>query len=86
MFFTYFLNVFEIVPFAPVITDITFVFTFHMRCIIIIIIVIIIIIILVLTFNEPKEHVMGKVLSYIRSIYFLIPQPRLFFKRSLSLG
>ena len=30
---TYFLNVFEIVPVAPIITDITFVFTFHMRCI-----------------------------------------------------
>jgi hypothetical protein len=30
---TYFLNDFEIVPVAPIITDITFVFTFHMRCI-----------------------------------------------------
>ena len=30
---TYFLNDFEIVPVAPVITGITFVFTFHMRCI-----------------------------------------------------
>ena len=29
----YFLNVFEIVPVAPIITGITFVFTFHMRCI-----------------------------------------------------
>jgi len=28
-----FLNEFEIVPFAPIITGITFVFTFHMRCI-----------------------------------------------------
>jgi len=33
MFLTYFLNDFEIVPVAPVITGITFVFTFHMRCI-----------------------------------------------------
>ena len=30
---TYFLNDFEIVPDAPIITGITFVFTFHMRCI-----------------------------------------------------
>jgi len=30
---TYFINDFEIVPVAPVITGITFVFTFHMRCI-----------------------------------------------------
>ena len=33
MLLTYFLNVFEIVPVAPVITGITYVFTFHMRCI-----------------------------------------------------
>ena len=33
IFRTYFLNYFEIVPFAPIITGITFVFTFHMRCI-----------------------------------------------------
>ena len=33
MLFTYFLNDFGIVPVAPIITDITFVFTFHMRCI-----------------------------------------------------
>jgi len=30
---TYYLNDFEIVPVAPVITGITFVFTFYMRCI-----------------------------------------------------
>jgi len=42
MLLTYFLNYFEIVPVAPIITGITFVFTFHM-CIIIIIIIIIII-------------------------------------------
>jgi len=29
----YFLNDFEMVAVAPIITDITFVFTFHMRCI-----------------------------------------------------
>ena len=33
MLLTYFLNYFEIVPVAPIITGITFVFTFHMHCI-----------------------------------------------------
>ena len=33
MLLTYFLNDFEIVPVAPIINGITFVFTFHMRCI-----------------------------------------------------
>ena len=33
MLFTYFLNYFEIVPVAPIITGITFVFTLHMRSI-----------------------------------------------------
>ena len=33
MLITYFLNDFEIVPVAPIITGITSVFTFHMRCI-----------------------------------------------------
>ena len=33
MLLTYFLNDFEIVPVAPIITGITFVLTFHMRCI-----------------------------------------------------
>jgi len=33
MLLTYFLNDFEIVPVAPIITGVTFVFTFNMRCI-----------------------------------------------------
>jgi hypothetical protein len=33
---TYFLNDFEMVPIAPIITGITHVFTFHIRCIYII--------------------------------------------------
>jgi hypothetical protein len=33
MLLTYFLNNFEVVPVAAIITGITFVFTFHMRCI-----------------------------------------------------
>ena len=37
MLLTYFLNDFERVPVAPIITGITFVFTFHMRCISIVI-------------------------------------------------
>ena len=32
MLLTYFLNDYEIVPVAPIITGITFVFTFHTRC------------------------------------------------------
>jgi hypothetical protein len=40
MLLTYFLNHFEMVPVAPIITGITFVFTLQMRCIIIIIIII----------------------------------------------
>jgi len=34
MLLTYFLNDFDIVPVAPIITGIAFVFTIHMRCII----------------------------------------------------
>ena len=33
MLLMYFLNDFEMVPVAPIITGITLVFTFHMRCI-----------------------------------------------------
>ena len=33
MLLTYFRNYIEMVPVAPVVTGITFVFTFHMRCI-----------------------------------------------------
>jgi hypothetical protein len=33
MLLTYYLNCFEMVPVAPIITGITLVFTFHMRCI-----------------------------------------------------
>jgi hypothetical protein len=33
MVFTYFLNDFELVPVAPIITGITLVFTYHIRCI-----------------------------------------------------
>jgi hypothetical protein len=33
MLLTYFLNDFEMVPVAPIITGVNFIFTFHMRCI-----------------------------------------------------
>jgi hypothetical protein len=36
MLLTYFLNDFEIVPIAPIIVGITFVFTYHMHCIFIV--------------------------------------------------
>jgi len=52
MSFTYFLNDFEMVPVAPIITGITFGFTFHMRCISIVRIIIIIIIIISL---QPRH-------------------------------
>ena len=48
MLLTYFLNVFEIVPVAPIITGITFVFTFHMRCISLDLLIIIIIITIII--------------------------------------
>ena len=60
MLLTYFLNDYEIVPVAPIITGITFVFTCHMRCISIVRSLyfrilsafIIIIIIIILTINK----------------------------------
>jgi hypothetical protein len=40
MVLTYFLNDFEMVPVAPIITGITLVFTIHTHCIIVIIIIV----------------------------------------------
>jgi hypothetical protein len=53
MLLTYFLNDFEMVPVAPIITGIAFVFTFHMRCIYILrsFIIIIIIVIIIITID-----------------------------------
>ena len=66
MLLTYFLNYFEIVPVAPIITDITFVFTFHMRCISIvrslyfrIFSALFIIIIIIIIIGTPKEVTAG---------------------------
>ena len=58
MLFTYFLNVFEIVLVAPIITGITFVFIFHMCCISIVrsLYIIIIIINLYSTVDQWVEH------------------------------
>ena len=72
MLLTYFPNDFEMVPVAPIITGIAFVFTFHMRCIsvvrslyfiiiiIIIIITIIIIIIIIIIYKNmgPKNKLL----------------------------
>jgi hypothetical protein len=60
MLLTYFLNDFEMVPVAPIITGITCVFIFHMRFISIIIIIIIIIItttvIAIITFQRERSE------------------------------
>ena len=63
MLLTYFLNDFEIVPLAPIITGITFVFTFHMHCISIVrslyfIIIIIIIIIIIYKYTGPERKLL----------------------------
>jgi len=61
MLLTYFLNDFEMVSIAPIITGITFVFTFHMRLyfyckVFIIIIIIIIVIIIIITRIQRYEY------------------------------
>jgi hypothetical protein len=55
MLLKYFLNDFEMVPVAPIITGITFVFTFHMRCISIVMSLYLIIII-VIFISTQKEY------------------------------
>ena len=87
MLLTYFLNDFEIVPVAPIITGITFLFTFHMRCISIIIIIIIIFF-YVITFRRMcAVHNMAVfcssltfriiiiiIMSFMQGIYTYIPE------------
>ena len=66
MLLKYFLNDFEMVPVAPIITGITFVFTFHMRCISIVSSLyfrIIIIIIIIIT-----ERLIFKRVSYFDNL------------------
>jgi len=53
MLLTYFLNDYEIIPIAPIITGITLVFTIH---IIIIIIIIIIVIIIIIPFTSTSSE------------------------------
>jgi len=48
MLLTYFLNGFEIVPVAPIITGITFVFTFHTRCLLLLLLVVVVVVVVVL--------------------------------------
>ena len=56
MSLTYFLNDLEMVPVAPIITGITLVFTFHMRCISIVRALFIIIIIIIIIAKGPKNR------------------------------
>ena len=51
MLFMYFLNDFEMVPVAPIITGITLVFTFHMRCIYIVRSLLLLLFIITVIFN-----------------------------------
>jgi len=55
-FLTHFLNNFEIVPVAPIITGITFVFTFHMRCISIVRSLLLLLLLLLLPSLTPADH------------------------------
>ena len=52
MLLTYFVNDFETVPVAPIITGITFVFTFHVRCISIV--RLLLLLLLLLTWDEEQ--------------------------------
>ena len=61
MLLTYFLNDFEIVTVAPVITGITFVFMFHMRCISIVRSLCFIIIIIII-----HQHVLVTLVTIVR--------------------
>jgi len=58
MLIMYFLSDFEIVPVAPIITGITFVFTFHMRCISIVRSLLLLLLLLLLLFEVKylKNH------------------------------
>jgi len=56
MLLTYFLNDFEIVPVAPIITGITFVFTFHMSCISILRSLYLLLLLLLLLCNGGAVH------------------------------
>jgi hypothetical protein len=78
MLLTYFLNYFEMVPVAPIITGITFVFTFHMRCISIVrslyfrIIIIIIIIIIKQGFRVPLKAISLLLFENITSLVIIL--------------
>jgi len=68
MLLTYFLNDYDIVPVAPIITGITFVFTFHMRCISVVrslYFVIIIIIIIISRTRWPRRLIRGSAVALL---------------------
>ena len=66
MLLTYFLNYFEIVPVATITTGITFVFTFHMRCISIIILLLLLLLKILL-----RRHSV----SLLIFLYIFFPYP-----------
>jgi hypothetical protein len=53
MLLTYFLNDFEIIPFAPVITGITLVFISHMLCLLLLLLLLLTVILLLLGGSSP---------------------------------
>jgi hypothetical protein len=55
MLLTYFLNDFEMVPVAPIITSINFVFTFHMRCIYIVLLLLLLLLLLLFFFIVGEQ-------------------------------
>jgi hypothetical protein len=73
MLLTYFLNDFEIVPVAPIITGITLVFTFHIRCISIARLLLLLLLLLLLRpscecGNEPSGSITcGGFLDYLQT-------------------
>ena len=78
MLLTYFQNDFEIVPVAPITTGITFVFTFHMRCISIVrslyfrILSAFIIIIIVINLSDLNKDVTPAVVLSVTSAKILL--------------
>jgi hypothetical protein len=56
MVLTYFLNDFEMVPVAPIITGITLVFTFHIHCISIVLLLLLLLLLLFAIVVEPQLH------------------------------
>jgi hypothetical protein len=56
MVLTYFQNDFETAPVAPIITRITLVFTFHIRCISIVLLLLVVVVVVVVVFVPTFMH------------------------------